>query len=55
MGSVYKQTWKDAVSATCMITGMNAPNAGTLPTETSAKLLHCNSGPVAQTDRAAVS
>jgi integrase len=45
----------DAVSAMGMITGMNAPNAGTLPTETSANLLHSNNGPVAQLDRAAVS
>ena len=35
--------------------GMNAPNLGTLPTESSANLLHYNDGPVAQTDRAAVS
>lgn len=35
--------------------GTNAPNSGMLPTETSAKLLHFNDGPVAQLDRAAVS
>ena len=45
----------DAVSAMGLITGMDALNAGALPTETSANLLHCNSGPVAQLDRAAVS
>ena len=37
------------------VAGMNAPNLVTLPTENSPNLLHFNSGPVAQKDRAAVS
>jgi hypothetical protein len=43
------------VTGSGMNAGMNAPNLGTLPTENSANLLHFNSGPVAQKDRAAVS
>ena len=39
---------------TGMNPGVNAP-PGTHPTENSANLLHFNSGPVAQKDRAAVS
>jgi len=37
------------------VSGTNAPNMGTHPTENSANLLHFNDGPVAQQDRAAVS
>lgn len=45
----------DAVSVMGMNTGMNAPKMGTFAVETFANLLHCNNGPVAQMDRAAVS
>jgi hypothetical protein len=45
----------DAAMTTVTGSGMNAPNLGTLPTENSPNLLHFNSGPVAQKDRAAVS
>jgi hypothetical protein len=43
------------VTGSGMNAGMNAPNLVTLPTENSPNLLHFNSGPVAQKDRAAVS
>ena len=46
---------KNATSGLGMNPGMNAPIPVTLPTENSANLLHFNSGPVAQKDRAAVS
>jgi hypothetical protein len=41
--------------ATGTVLGTVAPIPVTLPTENSANLLHFNSGPVAQKDRAAVS
>jgi hypothetical protein len=43
------------VTGSGMNAGMNVPNLVTLPTENSPNLLHFNSGPVAQKDRAAVS
>jgi hypothetical protein len=45
----------DAAMTTITGSGMNAPSLVTLPTENSPNLLHFNSGPVAQKDRAAVS
>jgi hypothetical protein len=42
-------------ASTGTVLGTVAPIPVTLPTENSANLLHFNSGPVAQKDRAAVS